>query len=289
MACLQTPNLSLGRQLAQLSSSAASMCYTCSSCDLECPVDIATGSLRPQKIVRKANLGFLEELLNSPDIWYCLTCRHCTKVCPNVVSPSTLIEYLRRDALSKGIVSIDTFRQYQRLFTEFQRIRWQAINISFKETVDNFTDRMWNNWLQKPIIFPTPLIKLPRISQFTSDAKAILGSTRASACYTCGECSSACPIVCDGFVFDPRLLFRMINLGLIVELVRFPSIWLCISCGRCTESCSQLVDGRYIMEQIKELAIQRRIVDKDFHMRVQNANQLIYRHFIHKIDFLFVK
>jgi heterodisulfide reductase subunit C len=289
MACLQTPNLPLGRQLAQLSASAASMCYTCSACDLECPVDIATGRLRPQKMVRKANLGFLEELLCSPDIWYCLTCRHCTKVCPNAVSPSTLIEYLRRDALSKGVVSIDTFRQYQSLFTEFQRIRWQAINISFKETVDNFTDRMWNNWLQKPIIFPTPLIKLPRISQFTSDAKAILGSTRASACYTCGECSSACPIVCDGFVFDPRLLFRMINLGLIVELVRFPSIWLCISCGRCTESCSQLVDGRYIMEQIKELAIQRRIVDKGFHMRVQNANQLIYQHFIHKIDFLFGK
>jgi heterodisulfide reductase subunit C len=81
----------------------------------------------------------------------------------------------------------------------------------------------------------------------------------------------------------------MINLGLIVELVRFPSIWLCISCGRCTEACSQLVDGRYMMEQIKELAIQRKIVDKGFHMRVQNANQLIYNHFIQKIDFLFVK
>lgn len=211
------------------------------------------------------------------------------KVCPNAVSPSNLIEYIRRDALSKGIVSTNTFRQFQDLFTEFQRIRWQAINICLRETIEIFTDQMWSDWLQKPVISSRSLIKIPNISQFTFEVKAIIDSTQASACFMCGECSSACPVVCDGFVFDPRLLFRMINLGLIGELVRSPSIWLCISCGRCTESCSQLVDGLHIIEQIKELAIQRRIVDIGFHERLMHANQLIYKHFIRKIDLLFGK
>lgn len=60
-------------------------CWTCGSCDFECPINIFTGSLRPQKIVRMANLGLLDELVELPEIWYCINCRRCGQVCPNVV------------------------------------------------------------------------------------------------------------------------------------------------------------------------------------------------------------
>jgi heterodisulfide reductase subunit C len=280
-------NAVLGRQIEQASHSAKTMCWTCGSCDFECPVNIATGRLRPQKIVRMANLGMLDELLHLPEIWYCLTCRRCMNICPNAVSPSMLIAFVRRDILDRGMVSMDAMRLYQDLFTKFQRVRWHAVNHCFKEELDFINDRVWHEWLEQPI-YPSGSFILPQEpNRLISDVKTMMASSRTLACFTCGECSSACPVDCGRSVFDPRVLFRMINLGLIDELMRSPSIWLCIDCGRCTESCSQLVDGRRLIDQVKELAILRGVVDIDFHLRVEHANQVIYKYFLNKIDQLF--
>ena len=103
------------------------MCWTCSTCDSECPVEIATNRLRPQRIVRFANLGLIEELIASPEIWYCLTCRRCSRVCPNSVKPETLIRYARTDAVRCGVVSYAAARSYYDLFRRFQRVRWHAV------------------------------------------------------------------------------------------------------------------------------------------------------------------
>ena len=76
----------------------------------------------------------------------------------------------------------------------------------------------------------------------------------------------------------------MINLGLLDELIRSPCIWLCVSCGRCTECCSQLVDGRRLIEQIKDLAIYQGKVDAEFCLRLEYANQVIYKKLLDAID-----
>ena len=92
-----------------------------------------------------------------------------------------------------------------------------------------------------------------------------------------GECVCVRPDPADHF-------FVWINLGMIDELVRSPSIWLCIDCGRCTGSCSQLVDGRRLIDQVKELATLWGVLDIDFHLRVEHANQVIYKYFLNEID-----
>lgn len=281
-----TPDVNFGRQIEQASQSAASMCWTCGSCDFECPVNIATNLLRPQKVVRMANLGLLEELLHMPEIWYCLTCRRCMNVCPNTVSPSTLIAFVRNKALFKGIVSMDTLRRYHALFTKFQRVRWHAVNHCFNEDFEYLTDQMWHDWLEQPVRPLTSSIKKNSVP-INKDIRAMMVSSRSLACFTCGECSSACPIICERSVFDPRVLFRMINLGMVDELMRSPSIWLCIDCGRCTNSCSQLVDGRHLLHQVKELATHWGVLDVDFKLRVEHANQVIYKYFLNEIDQLF--
>ena len=281
-----TPDVNFGRQIEQASQSAASMCWTCGSCDFECPVNIATNLLRPQKVVRMANLGLLEELLHMPEIWYCLTCRRCMNVCPNTVSPSTLIAFVRNKALFKGIVSMDTLRRYHALFTKFQRVRWHAVNHCFNEDFEYLTDQMWHDWLEQPVRPLTSSIKKISVP-IDKDIRAMMVSSRSLACFTCGECSSACPIICERSVFDPRVLFRMINLGMVDELMRSPSIWLCIDCGRCTNSCSQLVDGRHLLHQVKELATHWGVLDVDFKLRVEHANQVIYKYFLNEIDQLF--
>ena len=286
MVSYNTPDVNSGRQIEQASQSAASMCWTCGSCDFECPVNIATNRLRPQKVVRMANLGLLEELLHMPEIWYCLTCRRCMNVCPNTVSPSTLIAFVRNKALFKGIVSMDTLRRYHALFTKFQRVRWHAVNHCFNEDFENLTDQMWHDWLEQPVRPLTSSIKKISVP-IDKDIRAMMVSSQSLACFTCGECSSACPIICERSVFDPRVLFRMINLGMVDELMRSPSIWLCIDCGRCTISCSQLVDGRQLLNQVKELATHRGVLGVDFNLRVEHANQVIYKYFLNEIDQLF--
>jgi len=287
MAFLINPDPTLGRKIEQTSCSGTTMCWTCGSCDFECPVNIATGRLRPQQIVRMANLGLLDELLSLPEIWYCLTCRRCMNICPNVVSACTLIEFIRQDALFKGIVSMDVLRRYHDLFTKFQRVRWHAVNHCFKEELVIFTDQMWHDWLEQPVRPSTSLIATQTPSRLINDIKTMMESYRTLACFTCGECSSTCPVDCEPSVFDPRVLFRMINLGLIDELIRSPSIWLCIGCGRCTECCSQLVDGRQMIDQLKDLAVLQGVVDRDFQLRVEHANRIIFSRFLDEVDLLF--
>lgn len=85
----------------------STMCWTCSSCDSECPVEIATNRLRPQRIVRFANLGLIEELIALPEIWYCLTCRRCTDACTQKVDGCLMIARLRELAAREGKVSED--------------------------------------------------------------------------------------------------------------------------------------------------------------------------------------
>ena len=98
-------------------------------------------------------------------------------------------------------------------------------------------------------------------------------------CWTCGSCDFECPVNIATGRLRPQKIVRMANLGMIDELMRSPAIWLCIDCGRCTESCSQLVDGRRLIDQVKELAILWGVVDIDFHQRVEHANQVIYKYF----------
>jgi heterodisulfide reductase subunit C len=286
MAHVIIPDTKLGRQIDQASGSDTSMCWTCGSCDFECPVNIATGRLRPQKIVRMANLGMMDDLLHLPEIWYCLTCRRCMNICPNAVSPCTLIEFIRSDALFKGILSLDVLQRYHDLFTKFQRVRWHVVKHCFDAEFELLSDRMWHDWLERPVPSSTePIIPYPP-HPLNSQVKTRMGVCGTLACFTCGECSSACPVDCEPAIFDPRVLFRMINLGLIDELMRSPSLWLCIDCGRCTESCSQLVDGRQMIEQLKELAVLRNVVDRDFCLRVERANRIIYKRFLNEIDLL---
>jgi len=47
------------------------------------------------------------------------------------------------------------------------------------------------------------------------------------------------------------------------------------------------VDGRQIIEQVKTLAVRTGAIDIDFHLRVEHANQLIYKRFLQEIDLLF--
>ena len=280
----QQPDPKIRAQIESSAHANSNLCWTCGSCDFECPVNLATGRLRPQKIVRMATLGFGEELLNLPEVWYCLNCRRCMQICPNAVKPALLIEYLRAESLRQGRMPVETARRYRELFECFQRVRWHAAAYCVDNRLDALEDRRWQQWLDSPVSDHCSTIQ-PELSG--NGVAAAAADARMSACFTCGECSSACPVAAGREVFDPRVLFRMVNLGLTEALIASPAIWLCIACRRCTEACSQKVDGEKMIANLRKLALERGAVDADYPHRLEQADRVIYQRFLDEIDALF--
>ena len=281
------PDADLRKSLDQGADADINLCWTCGSCDFECPVNRVTGRLRPQQMVRMATYGLLDELVHEPSIWYCLTCRRCLQICPNSVKPSNIIAHARQLALEKNIYTIEASRAYRKLFARFQRVRSNAVLQCFHQELKAVSVRQWCDWLLSPIENAHKPIHVVASGDYSDLLSGGVEHTPTAACFTCGECSSACPIACESSVFDPRTIFRMVNLGLTNDLLNSPAIWLCIDCGRCTDACSQLVDGRELIRRLKDLALEEGIIDRTFFERLEKANRLVFARWLDEVDDLF--
>jgi heterodisulfide reductase subunit C len=70
----------------------------------------------------------------------------------------------------------------------------------------------------------------------------------ASACVSCGVCTSTCPM---GLAILPRRLFRHVLLGLEHQVLEeCEAIYSCLLCRQCEESCPA---GVHIAENIRSL------------------------------------
>ena len=281
------PDPKLRKQIEDAVQASSNMCWTCGSCDFECPMNRATGSLRPQKIVRLATMGLLDDLLDLPEIWYCLSCRRCLEVCPNRVKPATLIDFARREAAGKDTAALKKYRRYRALFSLFQRVRWHTADYVMRNELPELTHDRWCSWLEEPVPEMTFTLTAEYHVQKDWGAGDREADFQPQACFTCGECSSACPVSGERSVFDPRTIFRMANLGAVERLLKSPSLWLCIACQRCTEACSQLVKGDRIIKHLQNLALASGAVDPDFPFRFEKANRLIYTRLLDEIDMVF--
>jgi heterodisulfide reductase subunit C len=277
------PDWDAWRTIAATAGADIDLCWTCGACDNGCPVNLATARLHPQRTVRMAVYGMLAELLTLPDIWYCLSCRRCLQGCPNRVKPFELHRYLQDEAIRRGILSPDFLNAYRKLFGEFQRVRWRAAAHCFNDSLDHLPDQTWYQWLKKPL--PHALyrpVALGVHSNATNPPRSAMVHS-GQACFTCSECSGCCPIICEGDVFDPQRIIRMANLGLSDELLRSPTIWLCLGCQRCTEACSQTVSGYDIIHQLQRQAIAKGFVDPAFPVRLLAADRIIYPKYLDEI------
>lgn len=263
------------------------MCWTCGSCDGECPINIASGRLRPRKIVRLANLGFNDELLSLPELWYCLTCRRCNRVCPMAVKPADLVVYFRREAVARQLVSYGDYGRYRSLFARFQNVRWHMVAHCLNGSHRPVTGPDWRQWLETPVKRPSRLVLYHPPSNGNGILKNALQGSLTSACFTCRECTGACPVSGLKEVFDPVSIFRMANLGMIEELLKLPEIWLCVACERCTDTCSQLVKGHMMIRSLQELAIAGGFVDSQLPLRIEDAAKAVYPRMIEAVDALF--
>ncbi|OHC76545.1 MAG: disulfide reductase [Rhodospirillales bacterium RIFCSPLOWO2_12_FULL_58_28] len=82
-------------QVERLSGQDLLSCYQCGRCTSGCPMAFHMDIL-PNQIIRFAQLGMKEKLLNSKSIWMCVTCYTCNSRCPKGVRIAEVIESLRQ-------------------------------------------------------------------------------------------------------------------------------------------------------------------------------------------------
>ena len=105
-------------------------------------------------------------------------------------------------------------------------------------------------------------------------------------CVTCGLCASSCPVSgIDGF--DPRMLVRMVSLGLVEDLVDARWPWICTMCGKCENVCPMQIDIADLIRKIRSRREREKvpgILHKGLVAALETGNNLR----LPKEDFMFI-
>jgi len=73
----------------------ASKCFHCGNCTAECPLS-ETGTPFPRKLVKYAQMGLKDKILQSSEPWLCYYCGSCSDRCPRGADPGETMMVLRR-------------------------------------------------------------------------------------------------------------------------------------------------------------------------------------------------
>src|SRR4030066_1753948 len=79
-------------------------CFQCGTCTSDCPVARFSDTYRPRQIIRMAQLGLKDRVLDSETLWLCAACFTCTDRCPQDVEVASVIRILRNAAVKRGIM-----------------------------------------------------------------------------------------------------------------------------------------------------------------------------------------
>jgi len=77
-------------------------CFSCGTCSAGCPIHEVFPEYNPRKLAKMVRLGMRKEVLTSPYIWYCATCRNCVQHCPQNVKFFNILNVLKNMAANEG-------------------------------------------------------------------------------------------------------------------------------------------------------------------------------------------
>jgi len=77
-------------------------CFSCGTCSAGCPIHEVFPDYNPKKLAKMVRLGMRKEVLSSPHIWYCATCRNCVERCPQNVEFFSILNVLKNMAAKEG-------------------------------------------------------------------------------------------------------------------------------------------------------------------------------------------
>lgn len=84
----------LVRLIEEISGQDLLACYQCGECSAGCPAAFAMDML-PNQVIRFAQLGLVDKVLNADTPWFCAACQTCYTRCPKGVDLSRIMEAIR--------------------------------------------------------------------------------------------------------------------------------------------------------------------------------------------------
>ena len=85
-----------------------------------------------------------------------------------------------------------------------------------------------------------------------------LSGERISMCMQCGACSAACPMT-EHMDILPRMIMRMLHLGLKGSLEDLKTYWVCASCYACHVVCPRGIEIPKVMEALRLIRLRKNI------------------------------
>ena len=79
-----------------------------------------------------------------------------------------------------------------------------------------------------------------------------------STCVQCGTCTASCPSA-SAMDITPRKMWRMVQLGMVDDVLRSKTMWLCSICYQCQMRCPRGLPLTETISKLKQLAIQQQI------------------------------
>jgi len=95
------PNPEFTKKVIEAGGNTLNLCFQCGTCTGSCPSGRQT-AFRTRKLVRRAQLGLKDDIMDSDDLWLCTTCYTCYERCPRGVEIVDIIMALRNMAVREG-------------------------------------------------------------------------------------------------------------------------------------------------------------------------------------------
>ena len=93
---------------------------------------------------------------------------------------------------------------------------------------------------------------------FLEDIYSIPDGEKLKACIQCGTCSASCP---TSYMMDytPRQIISAFRAGMLDQVLRSNTVWMCASCYYCTVRCPSGIKLTDTMYELKRLGIKYKI------------------------------
>jgi len=92
-------------------------CYECAACVDDCPVTKIIPRFEPNRIIGDIINGKLDEIVGSPDIWYCADCYTCYELCPQKFGMVKVFDRLKNLSNERGVAP-EGFKGGLKMFME---------------------------------------------------------------------------------------------------------------------------------------------------------------------------
>jgi len=90
-------------------------CFSCGTCTAGCSISEVCPDYSPKKVAKMVKLGMKQEVLSSPFIWYCTTCRNCEQHCPQNVQFYNILTVLKNMAAKDGYAPAPWIKQTRQM------------------------------------------------------------------------------------------------------------------------------------------------------------------------------